>query len=520
MSKRVISCGVLIACMFSFLFSCKPAGKIESISSSITRPEQIVVGSANEGGYPNYDSSITFSDVSADLTSITPSSSDKEIDDSSTENSSKNSSKQTTTTSSKTQTETTTTSSAQSGGQTISGSKLNYKTVKAVWISYIDFASILTGKTEKQFKTNFEKVCKNCVDFGINTLVCQIRVSADAFYPSEYFAWSKNVSGSIGKAASFNPLEIMIDIAHKYKLSFHAWINPFRAYLNTEVSAVPSTSQFKKWYNDSTKKGNYIILYQNRWYFNPGEPEVRRLVINGVKEIINNYDVDGIHFDDYFYPSTAADFDKNTYSKYGAGKKLANWRRENVSTLVKDAYDAIKSKNSKIVFGISPQANIDNNLNYQYADVNLWCSKNGYVDYICPQIYYSYKSETLNFKDALAAWQKLVTASNVSLMVGIANYRIGYKEDTFACSDRDNHTQSTHPNCGKYGWITTNPSKSDILARQYTDSMKISKCSGVFLYRYDAVFNIETFFKTSEYVSNAVEQAKTEMQNLKEVYKK
>lgn len=524
MSKKIIAYCTLFAFMLSFLFSCKPAEPIKSVSSAVASREDIVIGSANEGGYPNYDSSISFSDISADLTSDLPIVSNKTEENSSSQNLNKSSSQQTTTSSYSSKVETgsttTTTSSTQSGGQTVSTSKVNYKTVKAVWISYIDFASILTSKTESQFRKNFKKVCENSADFGINTLVCQVRAYGDAFYPSQYFSWAKQASGTIGKNPGYDPLKIMIELAHEYKLSFHAWVNPFRSYLNTEVAFVPGTSQFKKWYNDSTKKSNNLVLYQNRWYFNPGVPEVRKLVLNGVKEIINNYDVDGIHFDDYFYPSTDATFDKNAYAQYGSGKTLENWRRENVTTLVKDVYDAIKSKNKNIIFGISPQANIDNNMNQQYADVKLWCSKNGYVDYICPQIYYSYKSETLSFQSTLSAWEKLVTASKVDLMVGIANYRIGYKEDTWACLDRENHNQKTHPNCGKYGWQTTMPSKSNILARQYTDSMKLSKCSGIFLFRYDCVFNIDSFFKTSDYVSNAIEQAKTEMKNLKEVFKK
>lgn len=522
MSKKIIAFSALLAFILSFLFSCKPVENIESISSAVANREDIVVGSANEGGYPDYDSSIDFSDVSADLTSDSPLSSNLVKDDSSSSKSNKSSSKQTTTSASSkaSTTTTTTTSTTQSSGQTVSTSKINYKTVKAIWISYIDFSSILTGKTENQFRSNFKKVCQNSVDYGANTLVCQVRVYGDAFYPSQYFAWAKHVSGKIGKNPGYDPLKIMIEIAHEYKLSLHAWINPFRAYLDTEVASVPSTSQFKKWYNDSGKKGSNIVCVNNRWYFNPGVPEARALVINGVKEIINNYNIDGIHFDDYFYPTTAADFDKKAFAQYGGGKTLANWRRENVSTLVKDVYDTIKSKNQNIVFGISPQANIDNNMNQQYADVKLWSTKNGYVDYICPQNYYSYKSESLSFQNALASWEKLVTASKVSLMMGLANYRIGYKEDTWACKDRENHTQQTHPDCGKYGWQTTTPSKSDILARQYNDSMKVAKCSGVFLYRYDSVFNIDTFFKSSEYVSNAVEQAKTEMQKLKEVFKK
>ncbi len=475
----------------------------------------MVVGSANEGGYPNYDSSISFSNVSIPLTSDMPTSQISSVSKNSSSSSKPNS--QTTTTTSKpssTSKEPTTSEHTTSGNS--QGTTVKHETIKAVWFSYIDYSGILTGKTKTEFTNNFKTICKNCRDYGLNTIICQVRAFGDAFYPSEYFAWGRNVAG-IGKDPGYDPLKIMVETAHEYGLSFHAWLNPYRAYLDTEVASVPSTATFKKWYNDSSKNGKYIVKFSNRWYFNPGEPEVRKLILNGVKEIINNYDVDGIHFDDYFYPQNiTASFDSAAYSSYGGGKTLANWRRENVTTLVKSVYDAVKSKNKNILFGISPQGNIDNNMNIQYADVKLWCKNNGYIDYICPQIYYSYKSESLNFSTSLSQWNNLVTASKVDLMVGLAPYRIGGL-DTWACIN-SSHTEST-ANCGKYAWQTKDASNSNILARQCDDSLSLKKCGGVFLYTYKSVFDIDTYFSASGYTSNAVQQAKTEMANLKNALK-
>lgn len=516
MIKKIICCAVVTALLTCFLCSCD-TNPVKNNSSGISVSEEMVVGSANEGGYPHYNSSVAFSDVSVNLTSDLPSneSTSSGKGDSSSEKSSSKTPSQSSTSkpssSSKKPTSANQTSSVLQDNSTV-----NHNTVKAIWISYIDYSETLGQKNESQFRSSFKTICQNCKDFGLNTIICQVRAFGDAFYPSEYFAWSRNVAG-IGKNPGYDPLKIMVEIAHSYGLSFHAWLNPYRAYLDSEVASVPSTATFKKWYNDSTKNGKYIIKFSNRWYFNPGEPEVRKLILNGVKEIINNYDVDGIHFDDYFYPQgISASFDSAAYSSYGGGKTLANWRQENVTTLVKSVYDAIKAKNKNIIFGISPQGNIDNNMNVQYADVKLWCANNGYIDYICPQIYYSYKSESLNFSTSLSQWNKLVTASNVELMVGLAPYRIG-GVDTWACIN-NSHTEST-ANCGKYAWQTKDAANSNILAKQCTDSLSLKKCGGVFLYTYQSVFNIDKYFSASGYASNAVSQAKTEMANLKNALK-
>ena len=511
---------------------CSCADNTLSVSSGVAGSDQMIIGSANEnaGEYPYYNESVNFSDVSIPLTSEIPSelssennrndksssvystitnvgsskvTTNSEIINSNEAESSKESSKESSvTTSSK---------PAENSGTTV-----NYNNMKAVWISYLDLSSILTGKTEAQFRTNFKRVCQNSANFGINTLICHVRSFGDAIYPSQYFAWSQMAAG-VGKNPGYDPLKIMIDIAHEYDLSFHAWINPFRTFTSAQISSVPSSTVFKKWYNDSSKNGKYIVQSGTRWYYNPGYFEVRELILNGVKEIINNYKVDGIHFDDYFYPTTDASFDSDAFTKYGSGKTLANFRRDCVSELVKSVYDAVNAKNKNILFGISPDANVDNDMNTQYADVKLWGSQNGYVDYLCPQIYYSYKSESKDFSSTLNTWNKLITASSVKLTVGLACDRVGWCSDKWACSNKS-HTDST-TNCGKFGWQTATPSKSNILATQYNDAMSVSKCSGVFLYRYEYLFNMDLYKDSTTYVSNAAEQAKYEMQNLKAAMK-
>ena len=572
MKRKGITIFIGLILLICFFTSC--TNEMANGSSSIPASEHMIVASVDEGvEYPEFNESISFSDVSVPLLT----------DISSTENSShkdKSSSSKTTTTSSTRETSSISTPSTPTPSKnssvsvsseiiselissenssipvlseivslspssectsisvsseppdisisskvtslTISSNPLSagnstvkHDSMKAVWISYIDFAHILTGKSEEQFRNSFKKVCENAVDFGINTLVCHVRAFGDAFYDSEYFAWSRNVAG-IGRNPGYDPLKIMIEIAHQHKLSFHAWINPFRAYLDTEVSKVPTNYIFKKWYNDSSKNGRNIVKVGNRWYFNPGEPEARELVLNGVVEIINNYNVDGIHFDDYFYPTTDSSFDSTSYKLYGEGKALSNWRRENVNTLIKSIYNTIKKKNSNIVFGISPDANVTNDLNTQFADVKLWGSQDGYVDYLCPQIYYSYKSESYSFQTALSTWNDLVTAPNVKLMVGLAVDRIGLKSDTYACKNKS-HTDATQ-DCGKFGWQTSTPSSSNILASQYEDCMSLNKCSGVFLYSYQYLFNLNSF-NASRSVSNAAEQAKYEIQKLKSAMK-
>ena len=217
---------LLALCLFmSALCSC--ADKETNVSSGIAGHDNMIIGSANEGlgEYPDFNESVNFSDVSVPLTSEIPFdlSSNKTQSDKSPSNNSTSGigSSSVTTSSMVTSTQTSTSSvTTSSKPQENNDTTVNYKTMKAVWISYIDLANILTNKTEAQFRTNFKRVCQNSKAFGINTLICHVRSFGDAIYPSQYFAWSQMAAG-VGKNPGYDPLKIMIEIAHQNDLSFH-----------------------------------------------------------------------------------------------------------------------------------------------------------------------------------------------------------------------------------------------------------------------------------------------------------
>lgn len=335
------------------------------------------------------------------------------------------------------------------GNETVSVIHITME-LKAVWISYLEFSS--TGYTKEAFTTYVEEMFDNVVDLNMNAVIVQVRPFGDAMYASSYFPWSKYISGTQGKDPGFDPLEIMIEAAHERGLEFHAWINPYRiSTSNTDIKTLADSNQAKKWLTDqSTTNDRNVLTFNGSLYYNPASSQVRKLIVNGVKEIVSNYNVDGIHFDDYFYPTLGKNyatlFDAEEYDTYAktqeaAGKtvkSIADWRRGNVNTLIKSVYSAIKATDSTVSFGVSPHGNIDNLMSDEkyYVDIISWLSKDGYVDYICPQIYWTFDNSICPFDDTLDRWLALRTNKKVSMYVGIANYRAGstiepqWKEDT------------------------------------------------------------------------------------------
>ena len=217
----------------------------------------------------------------------------------------------------------------------------------------------------------------------------------------------------------------------------------------------------KQWYNSDTTNGTYLVYDSDTGYYwlSPAYSAVRELICSGVAEIIANYNVDGIHIDDYFYPTTDKSFDKLAFQVSGRSD-LYQWRRDTVSLLVSDIYSTVKSCNPTVEFGVSPQGNIDNNLNKLYADVEKWCSEPGYLDYITPQIYYGYKDK-LPFDSTAEAWQSLVKSPHVKLVCGIAAYKVG---------------------------INVEWSSGEMLARQTNYINNLPGYSGCAYYRYNSLF--------------------------------
>lgn len=308
--------------------------------------------------------------------------------------------------------------------------------MRGVWVSSVynlDYPSSPTTDSDK-LKAEADEILDNCVKWGLNAVFLQVRPSGDALYKSDLFPWSKYLTGSVGTApqGGFDPLEYWVEAAHKRGLELHAWINPYRITRSkdTEWNSLPSTHPAKM-------NPDWVVKYSDgNYYFDPGIPEVRDLVTRGAVEIVQNYDVDGLHMDDYFYPGT--DFnDAATYQKYGSSfSNIADFRRDSVNQLVAQLDTAVHNIDPDIQFGISPSgiwankstdprgSNSSGSEHYvsSYADSLYWI-ENGLVDYIIPQIYWEIGHKLADFATLADWWNDAVAGSDVHLYIGMGAYR-------------------------------------------------------------------------------------------------
>lgn len=351
------------------------------------------------------------------------------------------------------------------------------KEVRGVWISFLDWEKMPFQKNA--FEKEVAAMLDRCVSLHLNTVFVHVRSHADAMYNSSYFPWSRFITGTQGINPGYDPLKIFIEQAHKRGLGFHAWINPYRVtgYLN-EWDKVSSKHPAKLWLNDAQKYNDrWILQYKKDYYLNPSIPLVRSLIVSGIKEIIENYNVDGIHFDDYFYPELDDpdnSFDNIEYSLSGSKMSLENWRRNNINLLMQEVYYTVKKAKPNAYFGVSPlgyMTKLKSN-NFYLVDIDTWFAKPGYVDYIIPQIYWGFEAKTsagtpapFAFTTALKDWIELKKKSNVKLFIGLALYKTGRK---------------TPDNNKKSEWIRYN----NIMKRQIEASRATGLVTGFVFYNY------------------------------------
>jgi len=319
--------------------------------------------------------------------------------------------------------------------------------MRGLWVASvvnIDYPSKPTADPEILKKEALE-ILDNAKNTGLNAVFLQVRPTADAFYKSKYFPWSKFLTGTQGKAPdkNFDPLAFWIEEAHTRGIELHAWINPYRITKKTASEAKPTINSLH-YSHPARKNPEWVVQYKDgNLYFDPGIPAVRKLIVDSIMELVENYDIDGIHFDDYFYPGR--DFnDSKTYAAYGKGfKNIGDWRRNNVNQLVSEVYDAIKSTDRDVRFGISPfgiWANKKNNslgsdtngLETYYdhfADARKWV-KDGIVDYICPQLYWNIGYKVADYSKLLTWWKDVVSGTSVDLYIGHAAYKAGDQDKT------------------------------------------------------------------------------------------
>ena len=312
--------------------------------------------------------------------------------------------------------------------------------MRGVWVSSvanIDYPS-QQGLSADQLKSEADTILNNIAAMGLNTVFLQVRPSADALYQSALFPWSRYVSGTAGQApdGDFDVLAYWVEGAHSRGLQLHAWLNPYRITRDgkEELDSLPETSPAKQ-------HPEWVVEYEGNYYFNPGLPAVQQLVVDGAAEIVRNYDVDGIHLDDYFYPGT--DFnDATAYARYGDDfDDIGDWRRDNVNTLIASLDETVHAINPELSFGVSPAGIWDNKAdNPKGSDTNgrssyreIYCDsvewvKRGTVDYICPQLYWSIGYEIADFEVLVDWWQDIVSTSDVALYIGIGAYRAAEAE--------------------------------------------------------------------------------------------
>lgn len=318
--------------------------------------------------------------------------------------------------------------------------KINKDYYKAVWITYREFNAYrnsVEDNNSRNFRKFFRSILDHCESLGINTLIVQVRPFADALYDSSYFPWSAYISGAQGESPGYDPLEIMVSEAHNFNMSIEAWINPYRIAYAESTNQLSENNMARIWAHSKEDQRN-VLNYNECLYFNPASKDVQELIIKGIKEIVDGYDVDGIHLDDYFYPEFSEEdydrvFDAAEYESYREQTddplSIMDWRRQNINQLVKEIYTRVH-KTGK-TFGISPAGNLANlrsDFAY-YVDIDRWVSQKGYVDYITPQIYWGFTNTLAPFEDVLHQWEELLSDSKVSFYVGLPLYKIA-SEDT------------------------------------------------------------------------------------------
>lgn len=336
---------------------------------------------------------------------------------------------------------------------------------RAVFISYLEFNKYLKNQNKENITKQINNIINNVSKNKFNMIILQVRPFGDAIYESKYFYPSLTIVSSEEKELPIDVLKTFIDYSHEKGIEVHAWINPFRIRSNDNSSTIKNPL-FLKWLQTNN------ILINKGIYLNPASKEVRELIVNGVREIVTNYNVDGIHYDDYFYPNEIIDL-KNyeQYKQEGGTLSLTEYRYDNINLLLKETYKTIKQVNKDVLFGISPSGNIENNLTIEYLNIKAILQENNYIDYVMPQIYFGFNNSNKPYIETLYNWDSLIINNNIKLYVALALYKSN-QIDNWA-------------NEGKYEWQEYN----DILKRQVIIARNLDKYEGLAVFRYDNMLN-------------------------------
>mgnify|MGYP004575071015 FL=1 len=338
------------------------------------------------------------------------------------------------------------------------------KESRGIFDSYIECTKYLNNKDSKKIKSEISNIIDNISKLHFNRVYLQVRPFSDSIYKSSIFPSSYTVVENQGDELTVDILDYFIKTAKAKNIEIYAWINPYRISNDTDITKISVNNPAYKWLDTNNVK----IIKDRGIFYNPSSQEVINLIVDGVKEIVTNYQVDGIIMDDYFYPDDSIDL--VDYKEVENSISLTDYRLSKVNELISSIYKNIKNINPKIQFGISPDGNINNNYEIHYADVKKWLKDDGYIDFIMPQLYYGFNNEAKPYIKTLNEWNSLIK-NNTKLIVALSLYKSG---------SIDNYAKN-----GKYEWIEND----NIIKKQIQVARNLTNCIGYSIFRYDYFFD-------------------------------
>lgn len=317
--------------------------------------------------------------------------------------------------------------------------------MRGAWISTVynlDWPSKASYNDAAKQQEEYRKTLDELQGMGINTVFVQVRPTGDALYPSSLVPWSKYLTGTQGRDPGYDPLAFLIEETHDRGMRFEAWFNPFRASVDATTTGLAAN-------HVAIQHPDWVVPVQSSsgskvTYLDPGVPDARQHIIDAILEVVNRYDIDGVHLDDYFYPSGVTFNDDASFKRYNDGgfAAKADWRRDNINRFVRQLSESIHAAKPKLAFGISPfgvwrnqsadptgsdtKAGVTT-YDSMFADVRTWI-RSGWIDYVVPQIYWSLSFKNARYDVLADWWANEVRGTNVKLYIGHAPYKLGTTE--------------------------------------------------------------------------------------------
>ncbi len=289
--------------------------------------------------------------------------------------------------------------------------------VVAAWLTAVSLSDMLKGATEAAYRAAVHQELTWLCENGFTDVFVQVRSNGDAYYRSRVYpraaSWSQD----------FDPFQVFLEENQQVGLQVHAWINPYRCQTAGQMLKIPDTYPTRMWAQEQAES---IVQVSGRWYLNPADAHAQALICTGAQELLDGYDIAGLHIDDYFYPTTEPELDAAAFAA-SRSEDLTAWRTEQVNTLVAALYAQAHAADR--IFSISPRGDPAASAQLLYADPETWCSQSGYCDWILPQLYYGFDNETCGFAEMLALWQRMVQTDGVRLIPGICTYKVGQADD-------------------------------------------------------------------------------------------